>query len=155
VGESFATIMRNGTNASSAIASFTPQSATASDTQSGITAPWPSSGMPSQAHEIASSLPAPNSVTEAEKAMVKNSAVSTADPMKVDASGAFHHAPPRRRSKIETSKSWAVRNAIADATAMRSGTAGPYSSMICDPISEHTMPTKNPANTTRRAADTP
>ena len=87
--------------------------------------------------------------------MVKNKVVSTIEPISVEAKGAFHHWPSRKRSKIDTSKSCAVRKAMADATAMRSGTAGPYSNMICDPISEQMMPTINPAKTTRRAAETP
>ena len=93
--------------------------------------------------------------SEAEKAMVKNSAVSTEDPMTLEITGACHHVAARIRSKIATSRSCAVRKAMPDPTAIRSVTSGPNSPMIWVPISEQATPTRNPAKTTRRAACTP
>ena len=83
--------MRNGISAMSATENFTIQSAIPSDTQSGYSAPTVISGAVSHAQDI-SSLAAPEKmVTLAEKAIVKNRAVSRIDPTTVEASGARHH----------------------------------------------------------------
>ena len=114
--------MRKGNNAISAIESLTVQSATAKDTQSGETGPAPKSGSISFAQETSFDGSSPASADE--NAMVKNIAVSSEEPIKVEASGARHHAPDRRRSKIETSISCATRKAMPEPSAMRRVTAG-------------------------------
>jgi hypothetical protein len=86
------TMRRKGASAINAMASFTPQSATASDTQSGTTGPSPRSGSASFAQET--SLPGSTKASAAEKAMVKNSAVSTVEPHQ---RGGERRAPPRAR----------------------------------------------------------
>ena len=72
------TMRRNGTNANPAIASFTPQSATASDTQSGTVGPMPKSGRASFAQ--LTSFIGSIKVSAWLKAMEKNRAVSRVDP---------------------------------------------------------------------------
>src|SRR3546814_7539915 len=71
------------------------------------------------------------------KAMEKKSAVSTTEPMAEDTSGARHHAPARRRLQIATSSSWATRNAVPDAMAMR-GVASQIDSTTARRSEEHT-----------------
>jgi hypothetical protein len=51
--------------------------------------------------------------------MVKNSAVSTEDPITLEITGACHHFAARIRSKIATSRSCAVRNAIPEPSAIQ------------------------------------
>ena len=63
-----------------AMASLTPQSATASETQSGASGPVVRNGAVSQAHETSSFAAAENSVAKvAEKASEKKTTVSTTD----------------------------------------------------------------------------
>ena len=88
---------RNGTKATSAMASFTNQSAIAKDTHSGASEPNKSNGTLSHAHEISLFAASGKKVMLAEKAIVKKIAVSNAEPMIVDAKGARHHVPARRR----------------------------------------------------------
>lgn len=115
--------IRNGTRAIKAIAIFTNQSAMANDTQSGASDPTSNKGTLSHAHEISSFAAAGKNVMLAEKAMVKKMAVSRADPITVDANGARHHAPLRKRSKMVTSIICAIKNAVPDPTATRKATA--------------------------------
>jgi hypothetical protein len=90
-----AVIKRNGTKAINAKASFTSQSAKASETQSGAIAPTFMKGTDSHAQLMAASASGPKIATVAEKAIVKNNAVSSADPTSVEISGARHHVPLR------------------------------------------------------------
>lgn len=150
-----AVIILNGTKAISAKVSFTNQSAKANVTQRGAIAPTFMNGTASHAQEIAASASAPNIATVAENAIVKNSAVSSADPTSVEIRGARHQVPLRKRLKIPTSVNCAIKKAVPDPIATRSGTAGPYSNMIWLPMSEQMMPMMKPAKTTRRAAETP
>ena len=104
-----AVIIRNGTKAISAKVSLTNQSANASVTQSGAIAPTFMNGTASQAQEIAASAFEPKIATVAENAMVKNNAVSSADPTSVEISGARHQVPLRKRLKMPTSVSCAIK----------------------------------------------
>ena len=107
------TMMRNGTKASKAMESFTPQSATASDTQSGTIGPEFRNGTASCAQITSSAAPALKPLNTAAKAMLKKIAVSTVEPTKVLPSGAFHQDPSRSRLKTAMSRSCATRNAVA------------------------------------------
>ena len=137
-------IMRNGTKAIKAIKILTPQSATAKLTQSGTSDPTFRKGTGPCAHMICSAATGLNLLKRLEKAMVKKITVSTMDEMIVETSGAFHQDPTRRRLNTAMSNNCATKNAEADPIATRNATAGPYSSMIWDPINEQIIPTMRP-----------
>ena len=95
-----------------------------------------------------------------EKEIKKNKIVSRVEPINVETKGALHQVPCLSRSKIVTSNNCAQRNAVADPIAILIVTAGAINSgaisiLICVPIREHTIPTTNPKNTTRRASAGP
>ena len=108
-----------------AMASLTPQSATASETQSGASGPVVRNGAASAAHETSSFAATENSVAKVvEKASEKKMAVSTAEEMIEETSGARHQLPSRRRLNTATSRSCAARKAVAEAMATRNETLG-------------------------------
>lgn len=98
---------------------FIIKSPTASDVQSGTSAPTLKNGV-GNGRELFS---LPNQISRkangAAKARPKNNIVSIIEPMKDEIKGANHQLKERRRLKIEISKNCAIKKALPDAIAMR------------------------------------